>query len=73
MTRQLRRAMEALRRKTGRETVIFRRDGFFYPVEFLDPARCGKSLEAQAEEHAALNPGTLAVERMDGTVLWRPQ
>ncbi len=73
MNRQVRRAMEAQPRATGRQTVIFRRDGFSYPVEFLDPTRCGKSLEAQAAEHAELNPGTLTVEDMAGNVLWRPQ
>jgi hypothetical protein len=50
----------------SRKTVIFFREEGFYPVEF-----CGvKSAPEEAADHAALNPGTLRVEDLDGTVLW---
>ena len=44
------------------QTVIFFREGMFYPVE-------GRANEDWAE-HARLNPGTLRVESIDGVVLW---
>jgi len=44
------------------ETVIFRRDGMFYPV-------VGTICEDWSV-HAELNPGTLAIERIDGTRIW---
>lgn len=50
--------------------VIFFREELFYPVEFMAPAACGKSLRRQAAEHATLNPGTTRVEAVDGVVLW---
>lgn len=44
-------------------TVLFFREGFFYPVE-LTP-------KCSVEEHARLNPGTLKVEdAATGDVLW---
>lgn len=53
--------------------VIFRREGFFYFIQFYAPETCGKTLEQQAADHAEINPGTLAVETVFGDVLWRPQ
>lgn len=50
--------------------IFFREDGF-YPVEFMDPAKCGKSMPEQAGEHAELNPGTLRIEDVEGNVLWQ--
>lgn len=55
------------------EIVIFFRGDMFYPMELLDPSECGRTLEAQAAEHAELNPGTKRVEDVSGNVLWRPQ
>lgn len=52
---------------------IFFREGIFYPLELLDPRKCGKTLEQQAADNAACNPGTLRVEDINGKVLWRPQ
>jgi hypothetical protein len=44
-------------------TVIFFRDGFFYPAE-LTP-------ECDIEEHVRLNPGTIRVEdAATGEILW---
>lgn len=54
-------------------TAIFFRGDHFYPVEFLAPAECGRSMEQQAADHAELNPGTTRVEDIDGNVLWRIQ
>jgi len=48
---------------------IFMRGEGWYLVEFMDPAECGEPLHDQAAEYAALNPGTLRVEGMDGHVL----
>jgi hypothetical protein len=50
---------------TKRQTVIFFREGFFYPV-------MGRPDEDWSK-HAELNPGTLRIESMDGEILWRPQ
>ena len=44
------------------ETVIFRREGMFYPI-------VGVKCEDWAR-HASLNPGTLSIEAIDGTRLW---
>lgn len=51
-------------------TLIFFREGGFYPIDVLDPKACGKSLREQAAEHAAVNPGTQRVEDINGNVLW---
>lgn len=56
-----------------RPVVIFFREDGFYPIEFLIPSECNVSLERQAADHAELNPGTIRVETIDGTVLWRMQ
>ena len=48
------------------ETVVFFREGFFYPVQLMGD----KSSAEEAAEHAALNPGTLRIEDMVGNVLW---
>jgi hypothetical protein len=53
--------------------LFFREGGYFYPVEFMDPALCGCTMEQQAMEQAELNPGTLRVEDINGNILWRPQ
>lgn len=53
--------------------LIFFRQGLFYPIDALDPEKCGRSLEQQASDNAALNPGTLRVEDEKGNVLWRLQ
>lgn len=65
MSRQMRRAMEAQQRKTGMQTVIFRRAEGWYPIDI----KVGDDIA----KHAELNPGTLAVEDMAGNVLWRIQ
>lgn len=44
------------------EIVIFRREGMFYPIT-------GAACEDWAQ-HAERNPGTLAIERIDGTRIW---
>lgn len=52
-------------RSTSRRTVIFFREGFFYPV-MVRP-------DEDLAKHVELNPGTLRIEDTDGNVLWRPQ
>ena len=49
--------------------LIFCRAEGFYAIEAVPD----RDLKQQAEEHAALNPGTLRVEDVDGNVLWRLQ
>lgn len=51
------------------EVMIFVRAEGFYPVQGV----LGIPLGEQAAEHAAINPGTLRVEDVDGNVLWRLQ
>lgn len=53
--------------------IFFREKGGWYPIEFMPPDECGWSMEQQAAEHAELNPGTLRIEDVYGTVLWRLQ
>lgn len=48
------------------ETVIFFREGMFYPVRLSGT----KPVADEVADHAALNPGTLRVEDMDGNILW---
>lgn len=48
--------------------VFFRADGF-YPVQGVS----GVDLHQQARDHAELNPGTLRIEDVRGTVLWSLQ
>lgn len=50
-----------------RPTVFFR-EGTFYVVDTYED----EGFE-QLAEHAALNPGTLRIEDLQGNVLWRPQ
>jgi hypothetical protein len=52
-----------------REMMIFFRGEFWYPVQGIK----GVPLERQAADHAVLNPGTLRIEDINGTVLWRLQ
>lgn len=54
-----------MQQPTG-ETVIFFREGMFYPIQLsgLKP-----TLEEVAD-HAELNPGTLRIEDLKGNVLW---
>lgn len=47
-------------------TAIFFREGSFYPVQFMGK----KSAQAEAADHAALNPGTLRIETQTGEILW---
>lgn len=48
------------------ETVIFFREGMFYPIQL-----CGaKPTAEEAAGHAALNPGTLRIEDLRGNVIW---
>lgn len=56
-----------------KHTVLFFRNEGFYPIDFLPPKKCGKSLEQQAEDHAKINPGTTRIETLSGKVLWRLQ
>jgi hypothetical protein len=51
------------------EVMVFFRQMTFYQVQGV----AGVPLATQAAEHAALNPGTLRVEDIDGNVLWRLQ
>lgn len=48
------------------EIAIFVREEGFYPIQFMG----NKPPEIEAADHAALNPGTLRIELLDGTVLW---
>lgn len=48
------------------ETVIFFREGMFYPVTLSGTKPAAK----EAADHAALNPGTLRIEDTRGNVLW---
>lgn len=48
------------------ETVIFFREGMFYPVQLSGL----KPVADEVADHTALNPGTLRVEDMKGNVLW---
>lgn len=52
---------------------IFIREEGFYPIQFMDPAVCGKTMAQQAADHAELNPGTMRVEDVEGNILWRVQ
>lgn len=52
-------------RATG-ETVIFIRADCFYPIQLSGQ----KPSAIEAADHAALNPGTLRIEDMQGNVLW---
>lgn len=49
----------------GMQVIIFRRKGFWYPVEY--PA----DYTNWADE-AERNPGTTKIETLDGEVLWQP-
>jgi hypothetical protein len=49
--------------------IFFRERGHWYPVQGVKDI----PLVRQAADHAALNPGTLKVEDIDGVVLWRSQ
>lgn len=51
----------------GLVILIFKRADLFYPVECPDEYTTPEHLA----EHAALNPGTLSIEDMDGNVLWQ--
>ena len=47
-------------------TVLFHRDGFFYPIDL--------PLYDDLGAHAECNPGTLMVtDPVTGDILWRPQ
>lgn len=48
------------------ETVIFIRDGMFYPITLSGT----KPVAEECADHARLNPGTLRIETMSGEVLW---
>lgn len=52
--------------KPNGETVIFFREEGFYPVQFMGH----KPAQQEAADHAALNPGTIRIERMNGERLW---
>lgn len=56
-------------RKLSHDLMIFVRAEGFYPVQAVE----GVSLSQQAADHAALNPGTLRVEDLDGNTLWSLQ
>lgn len=49
------------------EMMIFFRAEGFYPVQGV----AGRDIVLQARDHAELNPGTLRIEDISGTVLWR--
>ncbi len=51
------------------EVLIFFREGGWYPIQGV----VGRAMTLQAMEHAERNPGTLRVEDINGTVLWRLQ
>ena len=48
---------------------IWRRENGWYPVEIPD-SMC---TEEELEKHAALNPGTLKIEDINGKTLWQPK
>jgi len=48
------------------ETVIFFREGMFYPVHLSGI----KPTAEEAADHAELNPGTLRIEDLKGNILW---
>lgn len=48
------------------ETLIFFREGMFYPIQGVRDV----PLEKQARDNAVLNLGTLRVEDIHGNVLW---
>lgn len=48
------------------ETVIFFREEGFYPVQLSGAVPTA----VEVLDHAALNPGTLRIEDMNGNVLW---
>lgn len=51
---------------TGR-TVLFFREGFFYPIQLMGT----KSVAIECADHAALNPGTLRIEdALTGEIYW---
>ena len=53
--------------------IFFRDDEYWYPIMFMQPSECGRTMEQQAADHAELNPGTQRIEDIEGNVLWRPQ
>lgn len=54
-----------MKQPTG-ETVIFFREGMFYPIQLSGL----KPTQEEVADHAALNPGTLRIEDLNGNVLW---
>lgn len=53
--------------KPIRETVLFFREGHFYPIQLSGT----KDAAEEAADHASLNPGTVRIERINGEVLWQ--
>ena len=58
--------MSETREIDPREVLIFFRDIGWYPIFAVKDI----DLRTQARDHAALNPGTVRVEDLHGTVLW---
>lgn len=55
------------------ETVIFFREGFFYPIDIKVSDAPGRSLKEQVAVQAEGNPGTIRVENSSREILWVPQ
>lgn len=58
--------MDKPHRAAHGEVVLFVRAEGFYPVQLSGL----KPPAVEAADHAALNPGTLRIEDMQGNVLW---
>jgi hypothetical protein len=48
------------------EVVLFFRGNHFYPIQFMGI----KPAEIEVQDHVALNPEIIRVERINGEVLW---
>lgn len=57
--------LSRLMKRPKMKTVLFFREGMFYPIDVREDEDLAK--------HAELNPGTLRIEDIRGKVLWQPQ
>ncbi len=53
-----------------RGEMIYENDLNGYAFWLLDPKECGKTLEQQAKERAAVTPGVSKIVDCHGAVLW---
>lgn len=54
-------------------TYIFYRAEGFYPIELPDEWLAIYGEAKYVKDNAEANPGTLKIERLDGTTVWQPQ